>query len=193
MDTWAIADEAVTKWHANQDPVEAAQLLALIAPGDTVLEIGCDRGGMLWAYAQAGAGRVIGVDLPAAGWGSGLACHPHSAELVVGASHRPETRDAIRAKLQADGAADGRGVDLLFIDADHTLDGVRRDWELYGPLVAPGGLVAFHDIFSHVLFPDLQVERLWWELRGSHPDAWEIVNRERPWGHGMGIGVLRCV
>jgi cephalosporin hydroxylase len=184
MNTVAIADEAVSKWHANQDPMEAAGLLDLVRPGSTVLEIGCDRGGMLWAYRAAGAGRVIGVDKPAAGWGSGLACDPHGAELIVGDSHSPATRARV---------ADAR-VDLLFIDGDHTLAGVRKDYRMYGPLVAPGGHVAFHDICSHVMFPDLQVERLWWEIRAAHPDdTFEIVNRRRPWGHGMGIGVLRCV
>lgn len=186
MDTRAIAAEAVAKWHANQDPVEAAQMLALIPPGGTVVEVGCDRGGMLWAYAQAGAGRVIGLDLPAAGWGSGLACDPHGAEMIVGDSQAIATRDRLYAALGS------QTVDLLFIDADHTEAGVRRDYELYGGIVQRGH-IAFHDIYSHALFPDLQVDRLWWEIRRDHPDRTsEIVNRARPWGHGMGIGVLRC-
>lgn len=41
-----------------------------------------------------------------------------------------------------------RPIELLFIDGDHTLEGVRRDLELYGRLLAEGGLVAFHDIVS---------------------------------------------
>jgi len=36
-------------------------------------------------------------------------------------------------------------VDLLFIDGGHDLATVRRDIELYLPLVKPGGVVAFHD------------------------------------------------
>jgi len=185
MDMRAVAAEAVDKWHANQDPVEAAELLQLVTPGATVVEVGCDRGGMLWAYRAAGAGAVFGVDLQAAGWGSGMACDPHGATMIDGDSHLVETRDRLIAALA------GRSVDLLFIDADHTDAGVRRDWELYGPLVTRG-VIAFHDIYSHALFPTLQVERLWWEIRRDHPAAYEIVNLARPWGHGMGIGVLPC-
>ena len=39
-----------------------------------------------------------------------------------------------------------RPVDVLFIDGDHTYAGIRSDYEMYGPLVRDGGIVAFHDI-----------------------------------------------
>ena len=35
--------------------------------------------------------------------------------------------------------------DLIFIDADHSYEGVRRDTELALPLVAPTGYVVWHD------------------------------------------------
>jgi predicted O-methyltransferase YrrM len=36
-------------------------------------------------------------------------------------------------------------IDLVFIDADHSYDAVRQDWENWSPFVRPGGAVAFHD------------------------------------------------
>jgi len=36
-------------------------------------------------------------------------------------------------------------VDFLFIDGDHTYEGLRDDWESWSGLVAPDGLVALHD------------------------------------------------
>jgi predicted O-methyltransferase YrrM len=39
----------------------------------------------------------------------------------------------------------GQAIDFLFIDGDHAYEGVRKDWELYSPLLAEGALVAFHD------------------------------------------------
>ena len=36
-------------------------------------------------------------------------------------------------------------LDFLFIDADHTYDAVKRDWENWVPKVVDGGIVALHD------------------------------------------------
>jgi MMP 1-O-methyltransferase len=36
-------------------------------------------------------------------------------------------------------------VDLVFIDGDHSEDGVRADWEGWNGFVEPGGAVVFHD------------------------------------------------
>jgi predicted O-methyltransferase YrrM len=36
-------------------------------------------------------------------------------------------------------------LDLLFIDGDHSYEGVKRDYELYVSKVKPGGLILFHD------------------------------------------------
>ena len=41
---------------------------------------------------------------------------------------------------------DGRSIDLLFIDGDHSYEGVKGDFERYAPMVSPGGAVLFHDI-----------------------------------------------
>ena len=40
----------------------------------------------------------------------------------------------------------GGPVELLFIDGDHSLEGVRRDAEIWLPRVMNGGLVMFHDV-----------------------------------------------
>ena len=40
----------------------------------------------------------------------------------------------------------GGPVELLFIDGDHSLEGVRRDAEIWLPRVMEGGLVMFHDV-----------------------------------------------
>lgn len=36
-------------------------------------------------------------------------------------------------------------VDFVFIDGDHSYDGLRIDWEAWSPLVERGGIVALHD------------------------------------------------
>lgn len=36
-------------------------------------------------------------------------------------------------------------IDLLFIDGDHGLEGVKRDWDKFTPHLNPFGVVVFHD------------------------------------------------
>ncbi|MCH7526295.1 MAG: class I SAM-dependent methyltransferase [Planctomycetes bacterium] len=62
----------------------------------------------------------------------------------------------------------GGPIRLLLIDADHSYEGVRRDFELWSPHVRPGGIVVFHDY--HMLgvsrFVDQEVRpRSEWESK----------------------------
>ncbi len=53
---------------------------------------------------------------------------------------------ATDAEAGAEYAKSGRApVDFVFIDADHTYDGLRSDWEAWSHLIAAGGIVALHD------------------------------------------------
>lgn len=36
-------------------------------------------------------------------------------------------------------------IDFLFIDGDHSYDGVKSDWESYRSFMRPGAIVVFHD------------------------------------------------
>jgi hypothetical protein len=45
-------------------------------------------------------------------------------------------------------------VDFLFIDGDHSYDGVRRDWDDWTPLVREGGRVALHDAHPEAAWPE---------------------------------------
>ncbi len=48
--------------------------------------------------------------------------------------------------------------DFAFIDGDHAYEGVVRDWENYHPMMAPGAIIAFHDIVYET------VGRLWGQI-----------------------------
>jgi predicted O-methyltransferase YrrM len=39
-------------------------------------------------------------------------------------------------------------VDVVFIDGDHSYEGLVRDWRAWSPRVAPGGVVCLHDSCS---------------------------------------------
>ena len=90
-------------------------------------------------------------------------------------SHDPATLATLRRTL------DGRRIDFLFVDGDHSYEGVRRDFELYTPFVRSGGIVALHDIASPIA-PG--VARFWEELKGAYETDERIAS-------DLGIGVVR--
>jgi len=50
-------------------------------------------------------------------------------------------------------------IDVLFIDGDHSYEGVKADYERYEPFVKEGGLILFHDVLWH----HKGVEKFFWE------------------------------
>ncbi len=49
-------------------------------------------------------------------------------------------------KTSVDAAKDWKQkIDLIFIDGDHSYEGVKRDWELFLPYLSEFGVVVFHD------------------------------------------------
>ena len=185
MTNWLeVAGTAVREHGALQKPPELAGLLEVLAAIEprVVVEIGCDAGGTLWAWRQLpGPPRVIGVDLPAAAYSTAVFPESHGAELIIGNSHHGRTFGLV-AKTLGDQMAD-----VLFIDADHTYQGVAADYHGYRPLVRPGGLVVFHDIVPHPHIPEVGVRQLWMEISEHWPATEIITDPQEPWG---GIGIL---
>ena len=62
--------------------------------------------------------------------------------LIKGDSRAESTRNAVITALNS------RPLDLLFIDGDHTFEGVESDFLLYAPLVRSGGYIVFDDANS---------------------------------------------
>jgi predicted O-methyltransferase YrrM len=109
-----------------------------------LLEIGVGYGGTLFLLARAAGdrARLAAIDLPPE-----PARYHQSKELLFQVfrsrgqririfptgSRNPATLDAVSRFL-------GDGIDVLLIDGDHTYEGVSTDYQMYGPLVRPGGL-----------------------------------------------------
>jgi predicted O-methyltransferase YrrM len=104
-------------------------------------------------------------------------------------SHQPEAVRAVRECLA------GRDLDVLYLDGDHSYDGIKADFELFSPLVRPGGIIVFHDIV-----PDFKsrygietasrvggVPQFWAEIRATHATVEEIVEHSAQDGFGIGI------
>jgi cephalosporin hydroxylase len=182
---------AIRPLQSRSEFVEYAHVVAEQRP-KTALEIGSFRGGTLFVLtrlADPGA-TVISLDLPGSWFGrffrwvqapifNRFTRERQTLHLLRRDSHSQETLSTVSKLLK------GRELDLLFIDGDHTYDGVRTDFEMYSPMVRRGGIVAFHDIAVQPL-PD-EVVRFWNEIK-PHYRHKEILHCT---GHdAMGIGLL---
>jgi len=192
----AIARAAVAR-KAVQKVTEFGPLIALVHGRElrAVLEIGTERGGTFYAWTRVALpdALLISLDWPEAAVQRLASEHELRAmgrerqqiRVVRGDSHLDATWAEVQRILR------GRSLDLLFLDGDHSYEGVRRDFELYSPFVRQGGVVVFHDVIAHRPETGCEVERFWREIRGGY--RWcEFVDPEGdlgfgPWG---GIGVL---
>lgn len=80
-----------------------------------------------------------------------------------------------------------RKIDFLFIDGDHTYEGVKKDVELYTPLVADDGFIALHDIAKHPASWNVEVDKCWNEIKNNYRYEEYIENVNQGWA---GIGLL---
>lgn len=110
-------------------------------------------------------------------------------QFFEGDSALPEIKSGIVEALS------GRKLDLLFIDGDHSYEGVKSDFENYKGLVSEGGMIIFHDICE-----DFQtrygihsgnytggVPRFWKEVKGAFENYEFVDNADQD---GFGIGCL---
>lgn len=154
----AIA-RAAAEVGASQNERELAEVLGLVidAQPQVIVEIGCDRGGTLYAWRQV-CDEVYGITLGVNADSGGAPCEEHGAKVYYGDSHAEAARSWI------DGQLAGRPVDVLVIDGDHMFPGVVCDVVMYAPLVRAGGLILMHDIVPEQ-YPAVKVWRLWAQLK----------------------------
>lgn len=158
----------------------------------TVLEIGTAKGGTLFLACRLADPQalVISIDLPGGDFGGGypewkvplyrtFSLPQQTLHLLREDSHAPATLEKIKTILG------NRQVDYLFIDGDHTYEGVKQDFQMFSPLVRPGGVIAFHDIAIHPKEGGTEVDRLWNEVKTETSQEF-IENRNQKWA---GIGV----
>lgn len=163
----------------------------------TIVEIGTKKGGSFFIWCRyTNAKHLISIDLPGGIHGGGYDKHKipflkyfvsdkpdAKVDVILGDSHSESTVLKLKSLLS------GSGIDFLFIDGDHTYEGVKKDFEMYRPLVNKGGVIAFHDIidseYHHSL--DCYVDKLWNEIKNEY-EHFEIIRD--PNQHKYGIGVI---
>jgi predicted O-methyltransferase YrrM len=180
-----------------QNPWEIGELMKRVRAKQprVIVEIGTAKGGTLFLFCQHAAddATIISLDLPFGRNGGGypkwkeklyakFAKPGQTLHLMRANSHLDETRTRIEALLK------GRKIDVLMIDADHSYEGEKRDYDLYSPLLADDGFIAMHDVILNRFDPEIEVHKFWDELKATEKTE-ELVH---DYGQGnLGIGIVR--
>jgi predicted O-methyltransferase YrrM len=180
-----------------QKRAEILRLLELVraARPANICEIGAAGGGTTFLLAQAAASDATVITLDLA-FNETRRAAVHSFGLkgqkvfcLQQDSHRPETVQLVRECLE------GKSLDVLYLDGDHSYEGIKADFQLYSPLVRHNGLIVFHDIV-----PDYKtrygiettsyvggVPQFWEELKAARAKTEEIVEDYEQDGYGIGV------
>lgn len=171
---------------AQHHPEELAVLLSHFVGRSSVLEVGSCFGHTLKFLAAVAAPKAkirsidLGVLPDEAGIFAGLDVKPWLLDAVNALKARGHDAAVWFGDSHADCAVDWAKAwapfDLVFIDGDHSYDGVKADWENYGPM---GKVVAFHDI-AH---PAHGVGKFWAEIKDRHKTTSCVRS-------GMGVGIV---
>lgn len=199
---FSAAARAIEAWQIPDEFRALARRVAERRPR-SVLEIGTADGGTLFAHARLAheEALIVSLDLPEGPFGGGypawriplyesFAGPRQKLVLLRMNSHAPATAELLDTLL------DGRRFEYVFIDGDHTYDGVRQDFELCLRLAAPDAMIAFHDIAarpnpewssSSDLPPaDAAVHGFWTEVKDAYAHE-EIIHDAAQAGYGIGV------
>jgi 23S rRNA U2552 (ribose-2'-O)-methylase RlmE/FtsJ len=199
MNSRRLAKMSIRKG-AVQKAAELSPLISVLKRRKlrTIVEIGTNKGGtfFVWCRISQPDALIVSIDLPGGPFGGGCTKDDikkikkykkrrQKVYFLRKNSHKKATREELLKILT------GRKIDLLFIDGDHTYNGVKRDWHLYSPLIKKNGLAVLHDILFHPKVPKCKVDVFWKEIK-NHFKHKEFIYRhdDRGWGQWGGIGII---
>jgi len=155
-----------------------------------ICEIGCGIGGTLylWSKILPPDSLIISIDLPRLyrkslnRFLSSFFNESHQVFFLRQNSHSLKCLERLKTIL------DGKKIDFLFIDADHSYEGVKQDFKNYSTFVKKDGLIAFHDIVKHDLPEEVcNADKFWSEIKSYFKHEEIVEDSTQKWG---GIGLL---
>jgi hypothetical protein len=179
---------------ASQNEFELRSFIEFLRKSDvnSYLEIGARHGDTFHeVMINLPAGSYgMAVDMPGALWGkkssvdslqkavADLRVRGYTIDVIIGDSTAPKIIEKVKSKAPF-GAA--------LIDGDHTLIGVKKDWDNYKEV---SHIIAFHDIvgagqIEKVHGNLVEVPQFWSKLKATQKDVIEFVDKDSL----MGIGV----
>lgn len=160
---------------------------------ENILEIGTAKGGSLFLFCSIASqdALIISIDLPGGSFGGGYPSWKlplynsfpqknQSLHLLRMDSHNKKTKTVVENLLGK------KKFDFIFIDGDHTYDGVKKDCEMFKDLLSKNGIIAFHDI---VPGPESAVGgafKFWDEIKIKY-NTREIVENPKQCEAGIGL------
>jgi cephalosporin hydroxylase len=195
-----LVDFTYTFWHGLLRPLQVRnELVELVKDVDKekpryILEIGTALGGTLFLFCRMASENavIISIDLPLGMGGGGYSqarkplyesftSQQQHMYLIRGDSHKREIVEKVKALL------DGKEIDFLFIDGDHTYEGVKQDFEMYSPFVKKNGIIALHDIIESK-YKGCEVSKFWNEIQDRYEHRTIVEDYAQKWA---GIGLIK--
>jgi len=165
-------------WPPAQHPAEWLMFLKLCSmwlkqhkiKRPVIVELGILHGRQRPFYERLFGAEYIGIDIT----------DKRGKPDILGDTHNRKTLNKLKKRLK------GRKIDILYIDADHTYEGVKKDFEIYSPLC--DGIIGLNDVetgrykgkSSH------QVWKFWDELRN------ESFTQTGAYAHYLFLTIHQC-
>jgi glycosyltransferase involved in cell wall biosynthesis len=147
-----------------------------------VVEIGTANGGTLARWFEVpSVETIISIDLP-----EGIHGGQGFQERTYVISDALEEANLIKKEFYAingnskdsylinrlEELLNGRKIDFLFIDGDHTYLGVKKDFELYERFLNDNAIVGFHDVINSQFHREVDcfVSKFWDELKNVYEE-----------------------
>lgn len=182
----------LTAQQIESEIYQFCKLIIQIKP-KVILEIGTLKGGSLFLLAKLSTpdSIIISIDLPSKSYNIGwryiykyffksFIDYNQKMIIIKGDSHNLLTLKKVKEQLK------NNRIDILFIDGDHSYNGVKKDFEMYSPLVKDNGIIAFHDIVENTTPKDSNVNRFWNEIKNNY-EYIEFVDDYNQIDCGIGI------